>query len=81
MSSDQVALVEEAIAFLSPQLYSNPGDPELRKQEEQLKRKLECSLGRDRVMLAFSDLVPNPQPTLADRIDAWLSWFTDCVVK
>lgn len=77
----QQALVREAITFLSAELYRSPPSAELRRQEEALKQRLECSLGRAHLIEALTFLGPQPPPTWHDRVTDWLSWFSECVVK
>lgn len=79
LSASQIAAVQEATAFLSPALYRDPSNPEMRKKEAQLKSQLECSLSRQDVFDAFTFLGPSPEPTWTERLDGWLSWFTDCL--
>lgn len=81
LSAGQVAVVQEGIRFLSPATYRNAADPKLRRQEDQLKRKLECSLGRERVTEAFTFLGSRPERDWTQRVDEWLSWFKDCLVQ
>lgn len=86
ISPGQEALIREAIAFFSPELYRGPPSAALRQQEADLKRRLECSLGRAQLIEAFAMLGPQPlgpQPprTWDDRVLEWLSWFSDCVVR
>ena len=81
ISPGQEALIREAIAFLSPELYRNPTSAALRQQEADLKRRLECSLGSRQLIEALTFLGPQPPPTWDDRVIEWLSWFSECVVR
>lgn len=81
LAASQVAVVEEAIAFVSPDLYRNPADAKLRQKEEALRSKLTCALGRRRVQEAFAFLEPAKGETWMEAADSWLSWFSDCVLK
>ena len=46
LSAEQIAVTTEAIAFVTPEIYLQPNDPEVAKQEEVVKQKLTCALGR-----------------------------------
>lgn len=80
LSTRQITVVQEAMAFLSPELYRAPGSAELRTKEGQIKRQLECTLDRSDVIEAFTFLGPPPAPTFSERVDEWFSWFGDCIV-
>jgi hypothetical protein len=80
LSTKQTAAVQEAIAFLSPDLYREPGSPAMRTKEDQVRRQLECTLSRNDVIAAFTFLAPSSAPTLSEQVDEWLIWFDDCVV-
>jgi hypothetical protein len=78
LSAGQVALLHEAISFVTPELYRNPNDPEQLKKEEALKAKFKCHLRRSDVMEAFG-AVRSPVPSRGWLDDLW-AWFEDCVV-
>jgi hypothetical protein len=80
LSDLQVSVVEETIAFVTPRLYLHPQDPESRKREQDLKRKLECIFGRRSAVEAFTFLPP-PKRTLSDVLSDCFDCFTDCVAK
>lgn len=80
LSATQIAVVQEAIAFLSPELYRQPAIAEMRVKEGKIRQQLECTLNRSDVIEAFTFLTPGPAPTFSERVDEWLSWFGDCVV-
>lgn len=80
LSTKQIAAVQEAIAFLSPELYRQPAVAEMRVKEGKIRQQLECTLNRSDVIEAFTFLTPGPAPTFSERVDEWLSWFGDCVV-
>lgn len=77
LTAGQTALVEEAIAFLTPELYRNPNDPEQVRREEALRAKLKCRLRRSDVMSAFKVVSP-PAATSTWRDDLW-AWLEGCV--
>ena len=78
LTAGQTALVEEAIAFLSPELYKNPTDPEQLKRQDALEAKLKCGLRRSDLINAFG--VVSPPSTNSDwRADLW-AWFEDCII-
>jgi hypothetical protein len=81
LSVAQVAVVENAIAFVTPQLYAQPDNPDLVERESSLKQRLSCTLGRENARQAFKFDARGPagvkQPSM---IDSWLTWFADCVL-
>jgi hypothetical protein len=81
LSAAQVSIVHEALEFLSPAYYANPTTPERRRQEEALRRKLECSLGRSGVAeaLTFDEQLSGQSWT--EWADEWISWFKRCPVS
>ena len=54
LTSEQVALVNQAMAFLSADYYARPEEPENRRREEALRKQLERSLGRRKVADAMT---------------------------
>ncbi len=54
-----------------------------RRREQQIRKRLECSVGRDRAAAAFVLMPEIPQPApegLGRVVDQWLGWFVDCVI-
>jgi endonuclease/exonuclease/phosphatase (EEP) superfamily protein YafD len=45
LTSAQVDLVQQVIALVTPALYRNPTDPELKKQLDALEARLRCASG------------------------------------
>ena len=81
LTSAQMTVVQDAIAFLTPDLYRHPQATAGRRTEEDLKTRLVCSLGHDAVIEAFTFFPKAQGQTWNDLIDSWLSWFSDCVLK
>lgn len=81
LTSSQIALVEEGIAFITPALYQHPEDAVKRKQEEDLISRLTCSLGQQRVTAAFTFLPVPAKQTWRGAVDEWLVWFHECLIK
>jgi hypothetical protein len=83
LSASQIQVVEEAIAFLTPEFYADPGAATTVAHEASLKQRLACALGRDRAGQAFmvrrrhSAPAPAPESGVIARV---LAWFSDCVV-
>lgn len=84
LTAEQIAVTTEAIAFVTPQLYLQPNDPKFVKQEKAVKQKLACVLGTDNARDAFVlDLPPSTSSPTRDwrsTMDAWLFWFSECLV-
>jgi hypothetical protein len=85
LTGRQQALLHEAIAFLSPELYRSPPAAALRRQEDDLRQRLQCGLGQAQLIEALTFLgpqpAPQPAPTWDERVNEWLVWFSDCVLK
>jgi hypothetical protein len=82
LSDAQIAVANDAIAFVTPQIYLRPNDPGILKQEERIKQRLTCILGHDNTRQAFVLDVPPTQSTGStwqSMFDEWLSWFSECV--
>lgn len=80
LSAHQIAAVERAISFASPELYSGVPSQASREEEEEIQRELECVLGRQQVYEAFTFLpVPQSKPGVGELVDEWLYWFEKCV--
>lgn len=81
LSSEQVSLVREAIEFLSPAYYSDPTAPDTRRQEEVLRQRLECSLGRNGVSeaLTFDDALSGQ--SWMEWMDEWATWLKRCPAR
>lgn len=83
LSDAQVSVFNEVLAFISGDLYSRPANAAARKREEELTHKLTCVLGVDNTRQAFVLHMPHEEPRrpgLRQTVDAWVSWFFDCVV-
>jgi hypothetical protein len=78
LRESQIKLVEEGIAFITPELYRTPEDPQLRLKEEHLKKRLTCGLGQRQVTGAFTFWDQTARPSLMDTVDEWLNWFSKC---
>ena len=76
LTNDQVALVREAIGFVTPALYRNPSDPELKQKSDALEAKLNCRLRHSDMMAAFS---PGQAPPPASWLDDLSAWFSGCL--
>jgi len=78
LSTSQVALVRDAIEFLSPELYRNPADPGFDEKGRELEKAFRCALPRSDVMELFG-ATRSPVPRASWLDDIW-AWFEDCVV-
>jgi len=88
LSASQIQIVEETIAFLTPEVYAKPQATALVAQEASLTQRLACTLGRDKAREAFKlmrvDAAPAPESGVIDRVIdhvmAVMAWFSDCVM-
>lgn len=78
LTTAQVSLVHDALNFLSPAYYANPTTAERRRQEEVLRLRLECSLGRSRVAEALTFDEELSGQSWTEWIDEWVTWFERC---
>lgn len=78
LSTSQVALVQDAIEFLSPELYRNPTDPGFDEKGRELEKAFRCALPRSDVMELFG-ATRSSVPRASWLDDIW-AWFEDCVV-
>ena len=84
LSQRQIAAVDEAIAFVTPKLYSGAGDGDTLELERAIKNKLVCALGREKAAEAFalySDRDPTSQKLPDGAVDRWLTWFSACTSR
>lgn len=82
LSAGQVDAVQQAIAFVTPEIYIDPSRPEIASRESEIKSALVCKLGRDLAQEAFSFSTQSTSGgNQMSRIERWLSWFSDCVIK
>lgn len=82
LSSAQVAVFVEALEFITVDRYADPDDAGARKREVVLTHKLTCVLGTENTRQAFVLHLPPEsaeRPGWRSTVDAWLSWFFDCV--
>jgi hypothetical protein len=77
LSASQIALMQDLIAYLSPEAYRNPGDPQIARRGKELTEKVKCQLRNSDVLAAIG---PHRSPPPASWMnDVWL-WFTACVI-
>jgi len=77
LTTGQVDLVREAIAFVTPALYLNPTDPDTLRRTEALEAKLRCRLRHSDIMIAFKVSQP---PANASWVDDFSIWFNGCLL-
>ena len=77
LSASQVQLVQDMIAYLSPEAYRNPSDPAIAKRGQELTEKFKCQLRNSDVLASVG---PHRAPSSANWMnDVWY-WFTECVI-
>ncbi len=82
LSREQVAVFVDALAFITVDIYKRPDDPDARNREAILTHRLTCVLGPENTRQAFVLHLP-PEPVRSgwrSTVDAWLSWFVDCII-
>jgi hypothetical protein len=86
LTISQAALVQEAIDFISPDLYREvPASASLREKEQKIAHRLACSLGSQRAMAAFTFREAaeakdrSPAQLISGWIDDWAQWLMECV--
>ena len=82
LSNAQVSVFNEALAFISSDLYVRPANAAARQRQEELTQKLTCVLGVDNTRQAFVLHLPQEstaRPWWRSMADAWVTWFFDCV--
>jgi hypothetical protein len=77
LSASQIAVMQEVIAYLSPETYRNPGDAQIARRGQELTEKLKCQLRHSDVLAAIG---PHRSPSSASWMnDVWF-WFNQCVI-
>ena len=86
LDRSEIAVFEEAIAFVTPQLYEKPLDPRVMKKEEDVKASLRCRVNPDDVLAVF-DVFGRSDSTAAQarwtylsRARCWIGWFAESIV-
>ena len=86
LDRSEIAVFEEAIAFVTPQLYQKPLDPQVMKKEEDVKASLRCRVNPDDVLAVF-DVFGRSDSTAAkarwtylSRARCWIGWFAESIV-
>ena len=74
LSREQIDLVKEAIAVLTPALYESPPDPGVTKKSLDLQLKLQCALWRSDVIAAFQF----DEDGKSGRFDDFMFWMKQC---
>ncbi len=83
LSRSEVAIFQELIAYVTPDVYEKPLDPQVMKKYEDLKAGLRCRVDVRDVMEAFNVFRP-PDATASDRrwsylsrARCWIYWLVD----
>jgi hypothetical protein len=86
LGSSEVAVYQEAIAFVTPQIYEGPMDPHVMKQEQDVKASMRCRVNPADVAAAF-DVLGRPalgateaRWSYMDRAKCWVGWFAESIV-
>jgi len=76
LTADQIALVEEVIAFIDADLYRRPDDPDIKAKFDSLVSRLECRMRHSDIMTAFK---PTRNPTEMTWLEDMSRWFSSCL--
>ncbi len=86
LSSSELGAVQEAIGFITPRLYEAPMDPQVLKQESDIKASMRCRVNTDDVVAAFSVFNASPirqekaRWSYLSQAKCWIGWFAESVV-
>ena len=86
LSSSELGVLQEAMAFITPRIYEAPMDPQVLKRENEVKARMRCRVNTDDVMAAFNVLGASPIPqeksrwSYLDQAKCWFGWFAESVV-
>jgi hypothetical protein len=86
LDSSEVAVFQEAIAFITPRIYQRPMDPQVMKQEQDVKSSMRCRVNPADVAAAF-DVFGRPalgatqaRWSYMSRAKCWVGWFAESIV-
>lgn len=77
LSTGQVAVVQDAIEFVTPELYESPTTRDLMARSEALQARLACRLRRSDILTAFK---PSDPPKVATWLEDSSAWFSACLL-
>jgi hypothetical protein len=86
LSSSELGVFQEAIAFITPRIFEAPMDPQVLKRESDLKASIRCRVDTDDVMAAFSVFDASPisreksRWSYLSQAKCWIGWFAESVV-
>jgi len=81
LTSSELAVFEEMVAFIRPELYVPGPNPTLDEEERALRARMRCRVNPEDVRVAFKVVDPSPNAaaltptwTFLDRAACWLEW-------
>lgn len=84
LSPTEIAIFDELIAFIRPELYAPRPNPAIDEEERALRTRMRCRVNPDDVRAAFMVIgaspevsVSAPRWTFLDRASCWLEWATE----
>jgi hypothetical protein len=86
LSSSELGVLQEAIAFITPRIYEAPMDPQVLKRESDLKASMRCRVNTDDVFAAFDVFNASPisqeksRWSYLSQAKCWIGWFAESVV-
>ena len=78
LTAAQISLVEEVIAFMTPEVFRRPMSRDVDERLGQLEAKFRCQLPRSYVRELFGAMNGPSRP--ASWLDDVWTWFQDCVI-
>ena len=86
LSSSELGVLQEAIAFITPRIFEAPMDPQVLKRESDLRSSMRCRVNTEDVAAAFSVFSASPisqeksRWSYLDQAKCWFGWFAESVV-
>jgi hypothetical protein len=86
LGSAELRALQEAIAFVTPKIYSKPMDPMTLKRENEVKANMRCRVNTNDAVAAFNVFDASPIPreksrwSYLDQGKCWVGWFAEGVV-
>ena len=86
LSSSEIKVFQEVIAFVTPEIYQKPLDPKVMKREADIKEGLKCRVNINDVVAMFDMFGRQDRTATATewtylrRAKCWVEWFAEGIV-